>query len=215
MTSPPARARIHTPPVFPPWQKSTRFQGVRARPEDRAAIPLHADAATASTRKCIATMVAVSVGLTVPVVRPVARAARTVRTSATSAGAPRVAPGVGSRAALGLNRRLVRGARVIVGERKSSDSEGPLDTVQIENCLQVRVSSASRIHPHPPDPPLLSHKYPPADGVFFPPIRRVRSRPRARARASAHARPSAFACTSAKSLSPAPLHPTPRARSAG
>lgn len=188
MTSPPARARIHTPPVFPPWQKSTRFQGVRARPEDRAVIPLHADAATASTRKCIATMVAVSVGLTVPVVRPVARAARTVRTSATSAGAPRVAPGVGSRAVLGLNRRPVRGARVIVGERKSSDSEGPLDTVQIENCLQVRVSSASRIHPQPPDPPLLSHKISPRRlGVFSANSARAVKPTHARARECARA----------------------------
>ena len=112
-------------------------------------------------------MVAVSVGLTVPVVRPVARAARNVRTSAISAGAPRVAPGVASRAVLGLNRRPVRGARVIVGERKSSEPEGPLDTVQIEECLQVRVYPASRIPPAPPDPPLLSHKYPPADSCFF------------------------------------------------
>lgn len=133
----------------------------------RAVIPLHADVATASTRKCIATMVAVSVGLTVPVVRPVARAARNVRTSAISAGAPRVAPGVASRAVLGLNRRPVRGARVIVGERKSSEPEGPLDTVQIEECLQVRVYPASRIPTAPPDPPLLSHKYPPADSCFF------------------------------------------------
>ena len=181
----------------------------------RAVIPLHADVATASTRKCIATMVAVSVGLTVPVVRPVARAARNVRTSAISAGAPRVAPGVASRAVLGLNRRPVRGARVIVGERKSSEPEGPLDTVQIEECLQVRVYPASRI---PDRNPPTRRSYPtniPRRSMFFPLTRRVRSRSSARSSASAHAHPSAFACSSATSLNPAFLHPTPHARSAG
>ena len=157
-------------------------------------------------------MVAVSVGLTVPVVRPVARAARNVRTSAISAGAPRVAPGVASRAVLGLNRRPVRGARVIVGERKSSEPEGPLDTVQIEECLQVRVYPDSDRTPRPAAPiPQIS----PRRFMFFPLTRRVRSRPSARSSASAHAHPSAFACLSATSLNPAFLHPTPHARSAG
>ena len=51
--------------------------------------------------------------------------------------------------------------------------------------------------------------------MFFPLTRRVRSRPSARSSASAHAHPSAFACSSATSLNPAFLHPTPHARSAG
>ena len=90
-----------------------------------------------------------------------------MRTSAISRRRARVAPGVASRAVLGLNRRPVRGARVIVGERKSSEPEGPLDTVQIEECLQVRVYPASRIPTAPPDPPLLSHtNIPPPIHVF-------------------------------------------------
>jgi hypothetical protein len=89
---------------------------------------------------------AAAVGLAASAVRPVARAtqgssnaraARSVRMSA-------VVPGLPSRNVLGLHRRPVRGRRIIVGERKS-DSEGPLDTVKIEECLQVCTSTTSSV----------------------------------------------------------------------
>ena len=91
------------------------------------------------TRKRITMVGTAAVGLTAPAVRPVARAtqgasaraARSVRVGA-------VVPGVSSRSAPGLRHRPVRGRRVIVGERKS-DSGGPLDTVELEECLQVRL----------------------------------------------------------------------------
>lgn len=89
---------------------------------------------------------AAAVGLAASAVRPVARAtpgsanaraARSVRVSA-------VVPGVSSRGSPALHRRPTRGRRVVVGERKRSDSEGPLDVVEIEECLNV---CAPRSHP--------------------------------------------------------------------
>jgi len=89
----------------------------------------------------------VGAGLAAPAVRPVAPVARGSAARASGAsgasGATRLAspvPGVARRGALGLRRRPQRGVRVIVGERKP-DSDGPLDTVQIEECLQVRARS--------------------------------------------------------------------------
>ena len=71
-----------------------------------------------------------------------------------ASGATRLAspvPGVARRGALGLRRRPQRGVRVIVGERKPN-SDGPLDTVQIEECLQVRALGPSWALPGGADP---------------------------------------------------------------
>ena len=138
--------------------------------------------------------------------------ARNVRTSAISAGAPRVAPGVASRAVLGLNRRPVRGA--LASSSASANRANPRslghrpDRGMPPGARLPGLPDSDRTpRPAAPIPQISPRRF------MFPLTRRVRSRPSARSSASAHAHPSAFACSSATSLNPAFLHPTPHARS--
>lgn len=133
-----------------PWPRKTP-----AKDDVRGAylsLPIEPSARDQSSPRCrrsspartrIAMVGAVAMVTMASAVRPVARAtpgAASAR-AAHSARVSAVVPGVSSRGSPLLTRRPVRGRRVVVGERKKRDSEGPLDTVEIEECLQVRTPS--------------------------------------------------------------------------
>ena len=98
---------------------------------------------------------AVSFGLAASAVRPVAHARRTATVRASASGPHRrpvavPCPGVYARpgSLLGMTRRGSVRARNVVTNDKDSSKEGPLDVVEIEECLSVRTLAVPSIGRH-------------------------------------------------------------------
>ena len=98
---------------------------------------------------------AVSFGIAASAVRPVAHARRTATVRASASGPHRrpvavPCPGVYARpgSLLGMTRRGSVRARNVVTNDKDSSKEGPLDVVEIEECLLVRTLAVPSIGRH-------------------------------------------------------------------